>query len=240
VRRADRLFRLVQLLRHRRVTTAARLAEKLEVSERTIYRDIQDLALSGVPIQGEAGVGYALPRGFDLPPMMFTAEEIEALVLGARIVASWTDRSLAKAADGVLAKVEAVLPDRLKPNVDRTSLFAPKRQLPPQVLAHLAAARAAVSEQRKMRLTYLQPGSPPTERTVQPIGLFFWGSVWTMAAWCELRWDFRSFRLDRVQDAVVLEETFQPAPGRTREDFFRYVTANARKPATKAGAMEEI
>lgn len=240
MRRADRLFRLVQLLRNRRVTTASRLAEELEVSERTIYRDVQDLALSGVPIQGEAGVGYALHRGFDLPPMMFTAEEIEALVLGARIVASWTDRSLAKTAEGVLAKVEAVLPDRLKPNIDRTPLFAPKRQLPPQVLARLAAARAAVSEQRKMHLTYVKPSSLPTERTVQPIGLFFWGSVWTMAAWCELRGDFRSFRLDRMQDAVVLEETFEPVPGRTREDFFRYVTANAGKRAAKAGAREKI
>jgi predicted DNA-binding transcriptional regulator YafY len=127
VRRADRLFRLVQLLRRRRVNTATRLADELEVSERTIYRDVQDLIVSGVPIQGEAGVGYALPHGFDLPPMMFTAEEIEALVLGARIVASWTDQSLAKAAGGVLGKIEAVLPERLKPALDRTSLFAPKR-----------------------------------------------------------------------------------------------------------------
>ena len=236
MRRADRLFRLVQLLRQRRVTTAFRLAEALEVSERTIYRDIQDLALCGIPIQGEAGIGYALPRGFDLPPMMFTVEEIEALVLGARIVASWTDRSLARTAEAVLVKVEAVLPDRLKPSVDRTSLFAPKGQLSPQVLAHLATARAAISEHRKMHLAYVRPDSPPTNRTVQPIGLFFWGSVWTLAAWCELREDFRSFRLDRMQEAVVLEETFEPVPGRTREDFFRYVAANAGRRAAKADA----
>ena len=240
MRRADRLFRVVQLLRRRRVTTAARLAGVLEVSERTIYRDIRDLSLSGVPIQGEAGVGYALPRGFDLPPMMFTAEEIDALVLGARIVASWTDRSLAKAAQGVLTKVGAVLPDRLKPNVDRTSLFAPKRQLPPPVLAHLAAARTAIGEQRKIHMTYQQPNAQPTERTVQPLGLFFWGSVWTMAAWCELRRDFRSFRLDRMQKVVVMKEPYESAPGRTLEDFFRYVAANAVQSAAKASVRETV
>jgi len=212
----------------------------LEVSERTIYRDIRDLSLSGVPIQGEAGVGYALPRGFDLPPMMFTAEEIEALVLGARIVASWTDRSLAKAAQGVLTKVGAVLPDRLKPNVDRTSLFAPKRQLPPAVLAHLAAARTAIGERRKIHMTYEQPSAQPTERTVQPLGLFFWGSVWTMAAWCELRRDFRSFRLDRMQKVVVRRESYESAPGRTLEDFFRYVAAHAVQSASKASATETV
>jgi predicted DNA-binding transcriptional regulator YafY len=208
------------------VTTASRLADVLEVSERTIYRDIRDLSLSGVPIRGEAGVGYALPAAFDLPPMMFTAEEIEALVLGARIVASWTDRSLAKAAQGVLTKVGAVLPDRLKPNVDRASLFAPKGHLPPAVLAHLAEARTAISEHWKLHMNYAQPDAPLTDRTVQPLGLFFWGSVWTMVGWCELRRAFRSFRLDRMRSVAVMKERFEPTPGRTLEDFFRYVAAN--------------
>ena len=233
MRRADRLFRLVQLLRPRRVTTASQLAERLQVSERTIYRDIQDLVLSEVPINGEAGVGYVLERGFDLSPMMFTAEEVEALVLGARIVTSWADQSLANAANAALAKIEAVLPDRLKPKVNCTSLFAPKRQQPPSVLAYLAAVRAAISEQKKIRLTYLQPNRPPTERTIHPVGLFFWGSVWTMVGWCELRGDFRSFRLDRVQHAVVLETTFDPVAGQTLEDFFRYVAATVGKRFTK-------
>lgn len=233
MRRADRLFRIVHLLRHRSVTTASTLAEALEVSERTIYRDIRDLSLSGVPILGEAGVGYALPRGFDLPPMMFTSEEIEALVLGVRIVASWTDRSLAKAAQGVLAKVGAVLPDRLKPHVDQTFLFAPKGRLSPLVLAHLADARTAIGAQRKIHMVYAQPDARPTERTVEPIGLFFWGKVWTMVAWCELRHDFRSFRLDRMRDVVVMDDPCQPAPGRTLEAFFRYVVH--RRQASREG-----
>src|SRR5580693_4304739 len=118
MRRAARLFRIVQRLRRRGATTAAQLAELLEVSERTVYRDVRDLILSGVPIRGEAGVGYALPRDFDLPPLMFDAEEIEALVLGARIVQSWGDPELARAAESVLSKVESVIPERLRDRVN--------------------------------------------------------------------------------------------------------------------------
>ncbi len=125
VRRADRLFQLVQTLRRRPVVTAAALARDLEVSERAVYRDISDLVRSGVPIDGEAGVGYTLRRGFDLPPLMFTALEIEAMVLGARIVASWSDPALARAASDGLARIEAAVPDRLKQRLQQTPLFAP-------------------------------------------------------------------------------------------------------------------
>src|SRR5437899_1479879 len=110
MRRADRLFQIVQRLRRRGVTTAAQLAQALEVSERTVYRDVRDLQLSGVPILGEAGVGYALPRGFDLPPLMFTEEELEALVVGARMVQAWGDQKLARAAEDALSKIETVVP----------------------------------------------------------------------------------------------------------------------------------
>lgn len=125
VRRADRLFRIIQILRRRRVTTARRLAEELEVSARTVYRDVQDLVASGVPIEGEAGVGYVLRRGYDLPPLMFTEDEIEALVLGARIVGSWADAALARAAGDVLVKVDAVLPPRLKHRLIDSPLHSP-------------------------------------------------------------------------------------------------------------------
>src|SRR3546814_9884514 len=125
MRRADRLFQIVQELRRRKLVTARQLAESLEVSERTIYRDIKDLAASGVPIAGEAGVGYVLQRGYDLPPLMFTEEEIEALVLGARIIECWADAALAKAAADVVAKVEAVLPGHLGHHVSRTPHPAP-------------------------------------------------------------------------------------------------------------------
>src|SRR5205085_5312646 len=125
MRRADRLFQIVTKLRRRGAVTAAQLAEALVVSERTIYRDVRDLVLSGVPIQGEAGVGYALPRGFDLPPLMFTEEEIEALVLGARMVQAWADKRLARAAEDALAKIEQALPPRLQRSVSEAAFFAP-------------------------------------------------------------------------------------------------------------------
>ncbi len=125
MRRADRLFQIIQLLRRRHVITAAAIAEELEVSERTVYRDIKDLVGSGVPIEGEAGVGYMLRQGFDLPPLMFTAPEIEAMVLGARVVQSWGDAQLARAAGDALARVEAALPDKLKLKMQQTPLYAP-------------------------------------------------------------------------------------------------------------------
>src|SRR3954466_2243151 len=137
MRRADRLFQVIQLLRRRNVATAAWLAEELEVSERTIFRDVRDLMLSGVPIEGEAGVGYILRRGFDLPPLMFTETEIEAMVLGARVVTSWGDAGLAKAAAEALARVESVLPDRLRAKLTGTPLFAPGFHVPQSVAARL-------------------------------------------------------------------------------------------------------
>src|SRR4029079_3759435 len=138
----------IQLLRRRNVATAAWLAQELEVSERTIYRDVRDLTLSGVPIEGEAGVGYILRRGFDLPPLMFTEAEIEAMVLGARVVTSWGDAGLAKAAAEALARVEAVLPDRLRERITGTPLFAPGFHVPQAVAGTLTVMRNAIDEKR--------------------------------------------------------------------------------------------
>ncbi len=140
MRRADRLFQIVQLLRRRRVTTAAQIAERLEVSERTVYRDIRDLSLSGVPVLGEAGVGYRLGRDFDLPPMMFSVDEIQALVLGARMVESWGDEELRRAARGVLTKVEAVLPPSKRHRVQDTALFSLSSRVSPEVRANVGDA----------------------------------------------------------------------------------------------------
>ncbi len=221
MRRADRLFQIVQRLRRRGVTTARALAEALEVSERTIYRDVQDLQLSGVPIQGEAGVGYALPRGFDLPPLMFTEEEIEALVLGARVVQAWGGGALADAADQALAKIEHVLPERLRHRVPNARLFAPAFHVRGELTAHLSSLREAITGQRKIQFRYVDRSKQATERRARPLGLFFWGSAWSVGAWCELRSDFRNFRLDRMRDFAVLDEKFVPEPGRTLADLFR-------------------
>lgn len=223
MRRADRLFKIIQTLRHRRVVTAAYLAEELEVSERTIYRDMRDLSLSGVPIQGEAGVGYALPAGFDLPPLMFTEEELEALVLGARMVESWGDPKLAAAARQALNKVEVVLPERLRLEGTQPPLFAPARHLASETAEKLELLRGAIKTQHKLIITYNSVADERTERTVLPLCLFFWGTVWTFAAWCTLREGFRHFRVDRLEEARSSGETFAPEPGRTLEDFFQHI-----------------
>src|SRR3954468_7823126 len=176
VRRADRLFQIVQRLRRKRgVVKARELAEALEVSERTIYRDVADLIGSGVPIQGEAGVGYALPKGFDLPPLMFTEEEIEALVLGARIVQAWSDPELSRAAGDVLAKVEDVLPARLRERIPDATLFAPQFHVRGQLTAGLAPLRAAIRDRKKVGFGYEDKTKSASQRTVHPLGLFYWG-----------------------------------------------------------------
>ncbi len=158
MRRADRLFQIIQYLRSRRVTTAKWLAEALEVSERTIYRDIQDLAASGTPIEGEAGVGYVLRKGYNLPPLMFNKDEIAALTLGARLVKSWADPKLASAAEQVLSKVETVLPNHRKTDLHEARLFAPLTLIPPAVSTTMGCIRPAIDSQNKLRFNLHSSG----------------------------------------------------------------------------------
>ena len=230
MRRADRLFKIVQRLRRRGVTTATQLAEALEVSERTVYRDIRDLILSGVPVRCEAGVGYALPRDFDLPPLMFDDDEIEALVLGSRVVSSWTDRDLARAAESVLSKVEAVLPERLKDRVAASALFALNFRNRGEQGTAMSLLRTAIREHRKVAFDYVDKLESSSRRTVRPLGLFYWGNKWSLGAWCELRVNFRNFRLDRLSGAELLSATFVPEPGRSLQDFFRAQEEENREP----------
>jgi len=174
-----------------------------------------------VPIDGEAGIGYALRRGFDLPPLMFTEAEITALTLGARIVASWADPELARAAGSVLSKVETVLPDDLKQRLDQTRLFAPLTQIPAETAACMAQLRGAIDGCQRVRFCYTRADGVSSERSVWPLGLFFWGSVWTLGAWCELRSAFRNFRLDRVTDLAYCGDTFSQTEGRMLHDLVR-------------------
>jgi predicted DNA-binding transcriptional regulator YafY len=219
MRRGDRLFQIVQLLRRRRtVTTAKQIAEKLEISERTVYRDIRDLVLAGTPIDGEAGVGYRLRPGYDLPPLMFDREEIQALVLGARIVRQVGDPALVRASESILAKVATVLPKDLEPLLAETRLFAPAGRARAKSADALAIVREALIDRRRLRIRYANERGDATERTVRPLGVFFWGKTWTLAAWCELRVDFRNFRLDRVSESTLLD-TFEEEPGRTLRDL---------------------
>lgn len=198
MRRADRLFQIVQHLRGGRLVTAAMLAEQLEVSERTIYRDIVDLQSTGVPIDGEAGIGYIMRSGFDLPPLMFTHDEIVALVAGARIVRSWGGVSMARAAEEALIKIEAVLPEKERDRVANTQIFAPQMGITEQTRKLIDECEAAVESRNVLSFDYRDEAGALTNRSVQPLGLWFWGKVWTLVAWCELREDFRMFRIDRI------------------------------------------
>lgn len=235
MRRADRLFEIIQLMRRRPTVRARDLCEVLEVSERTIYRDIRDLIASGVPIEGEAGVGYVLRAGFDLPPLMFKETEIEALVLGARIVESWADTELADAATDAIAKIEAVIPERLRGFMASTALLAPGTHFMEPIAFDLAVLRRAVRGQAKVRFQYTDVAQQASERTVWPLSLAYFGPVWVLAAWCELREDFRTFRLDRMAEFSVTGQTFRPVPGRTLHDFLRRSQTWTRSSLSAAG-----
>ncbi|MCZ6592325.1 MAG: YafY family protein [Alphaproteobacteria bacterium] len=221
MRRADRLFQIVQYLRGGRLTTAARLAETLEVSERTIYRDIADLQASGVPIDGEAGVGYVMRNGYDLPPLMFTRDEIVALVAGARLIRAWGGAAMARAAEEALVKIESVLPDAERARANQVEIHAIAQEMTPQVRLRIDEIEHAVEERRRLALAYIDAEDRTTERTVRPLGLWFWGKVWTLVAWCELRNDFRMFRLDRITRMDNGGEVFRPERGKTLTDFYR-------------------
>ncbi|MBU2509755.1 YafY family transcriptional regulator [bacterium] len=220
MRRADRLFQIIQILRKRRITTAAHLADELEVSKRTIYRDLQDLIGSGVPIEGEAGVGYVLSKTYDFPPLMFTEEEIEALVLGVRIVKQWTDKGLAIAAGNILSKVEAALPENLKKRIEKSPLFSPNLSGNNNNADHLQDLRKAINNHRKLEFEYNRLDDQKSCRIVRPLCLAFMPPVWLLTAWCELRNDFRNFRIDRISNISILEEEYSEEPGKTLDDFF--------------------
>ena len=227
MRRADRLFQLVQLIRGRRLSTAAWLAERLEVSPRTVYRDVADLQAQGVPIEGEAGVGYRLGTGFDLPPLMLRREEAQALVAAVRLALPRLDGGLAAQAESALSKILSVLPRSDRAAAEQLALYAPALGGEDDVtLAHLALLRQAIEARRKVQVDYLALNDQLSQRVLRPLGCFFWGHAWTLGAWCELREEFRSFRIDRVQALVVLDEGFRDEPGKTLADLLRRVGAN--------------
>lgn len=224
MRRADRLFQLVQLIRGRRLSTARFLAGRLEVSERTVYRDVADLAAQGVPIEGEAGVGYRMRSGFDLPPLMFTREEAQALVAAVRVAGSRLDPALAGHAEGALSKILAILPAAARAAAESMAVLAPPSAVDVASRERLGVLRRSAEQRRKVRLAYLDlKGARTSERVVRPLGCVFWGEVWTLAAWCESRADFRNFRIDRVDALAVLDERFRDEPGKTLADLLRAV-----------------
>lgn len=217
MRRADRLFAIVQILRGRRLTTAAQIAGRLEVSLRTVYRDIRDLSLSGVPVEGEAGVGYRLRPGFDLPPLMFELGEIEALALGARIVQAWSSPGLAAGAESALEKIAQALPPPRRAWLEQTRLFALNFSPPPD--DRIDPLRAAIAERRVVRIDYVDGNGTASTRQVWPLGLWFWGGSWVLGSWCTQREAFRNFRLDRVRALDTCAECFPDQHGHRLQDF---------------------
>ena len=224
MRRADRLFQIVQLIRGRLLTTAAFLAQRLEVSERTVYRDVADLQHQGVPIEGEAGVGYRLGKGFELPPLMFTSDEARALVASVRMAQVWQDPALAQASQVALGKILSVLPASARLAAQSMAIYAPPVGLEPSVQATLQTLREAAQAHRKVQVAYRDAKDAVSQRTLRPLGCFYWGSVWTLAAWCETRNAFRSFRLDRMEALLNLDgpqSQFRDEAGKTLADYLR-------------------
>ena len=221
MRRADRLFQIVQLIRGRRLTTAKWLAQRLEVSERTVYRCVADLQYQGVPIEGEAGVGYHLGEGFDLPPLIFTPQEAQALVVMTRVAQQWLDPALARASESALSRVLSVLPADQRHAAQHTPVYSPPWGLTAEQQPRLQRWREATHSAHKLALAYIDAQGRTSERTAWPLGSFFWGAVWTLVAWCEKRQDFRSFRLDRIQAMTGLPETFRLVDGQRLIDYLR-------------------
>ena len=212
MRRAERLFLIIHNLRGRRAIPARRLAESLSVSARTIYRDVADLQLSGIPIEGEAGVGYTLRKGSDIPPLMFDSAELEALVVGARFTEALAGKRLADGARQALVKIEAVLPEELRRRSERSRILAPVNGRRAAEREQVDRLHQAIDEHRLVRFSYVRGDGTGSLRDVEPICLAFWGQSWTLGSWCRTRQDFRTFRLDRMAAMEALDASFEPEP----------------------------
>lgn len=215
MRRADRLLQIVQSLRrHRGPMTAQALADELEVSRRTIYRDMLALQASLVPIEGEAGIGYVLRPGYDLPPLMFTVEEVEAIVLGARLARERGDAGLARAADDVLAKISAVLPPPLSAALERSALLVPPRIGEDEAFGpYMGLLRKAVRDRTSLHIGYADAAGTVTHRVVWPLALLFFSSVTLLGSWCEMRRTYRFFRTDRIRNPQTTGQRFDTRNG---------------------------
>ena len=215
MRRSDRLFDIIQRLRTTsRPTTAATLAAELEVTVRTVYRDIATLQARRVPIEGAPGIGYVLRKGFDLPPLNFTIDEIEAIAVGARMVHRLKDHKLQEAAQSVLAKVTVAVPERLRPHIADAPIYVSPGMTPEAQGADLAEVRAAIRDSRKLYIAYADEAGRRTNRTVWPIAMAYYVDATLIGAWCELRADYRNFRVERIASSRVLEEHFDQDNGR--------------------------
>jgi predicted DNA-binding transcriptional regulator YafY len=210
LRRADRLFDILRILRAAtRPVTAAAIAGELEVTVRTVYRDIATLQARRTPIEGAAGIGYVLRRGFDLPPLMFTEDEAEAIAVGVRMLARTGDPGLQTAAQSVLSKITLVVPDPLRDYLNTAPVYVSKSGAPiPAERGLPTMIRHAIRDGRKVRIIYEDGDGRRTSRVIQPFAVAYYVEATLICAWCELRNDIRHFRTDRVVGADVLDESF--------------------------------
>ena len=208
-------------MRGRRLSTARWLADRLQVSERTVYRDVAQLQHQGVPIECEAGQGYRLGQGFDLPPLIFSTQEAQALVVMTRLAQQWLDPALARASEMALSRVLSVLGPQQRSAAQQTPAYSPPWGLKAQEQTHMQQWREATQSGHKLELTYRDAQGRDSLRLVWPLGCFYWGTLWTLAHWCEKRQDFRSFRLDRIQALTLSEARFVTAPGQRLVDYLR-------------------
>lgn len=229
MRRADRLFQIIQIMRRtRRPVTADVIAAELEVSKRTLYRDIADLIGQHVPIRGEAGIGYVLDGDFDMPPLMLTPDEIEAAVLGAQWVAARGDAVLAQAARDLVAKIEAAVPERLRPFVEEPASGSPPRRVSEPDRVDMAKVRAAIHGGCKVHIAYRDEQGRTSERTIWPVMIGYFETVRMLAAWCELRQDFRHFRIDRLTSADFTDERYPARRADLRNRWRKMLAAKHR------------
>lgn len=206
MRKSDRLFQLTNILRKHQPLTAQQLAEKLMVSERTIYRYVDDLSASGIPIYGEPGIGYRLVEGFELPPLHLSREELEALITGVSFTASLTGKDLAASAQSLLAKIEAVLPNSANMISDEERVVrVPTLYRDAKIHQTWSKVHSAIESKRRLTITYRSLSDVETARVVIPLGLFYWGGKWTLGCWCELRHAYRDLRLDRIAELKFSE-----------------------------------
>ena len=222
MRRADRLFQIVQILRRSRAPiTAEAMAEELETSKRTVYRDIADLIGQRTPIRGEAGVGYILEDGFDMPPLMLTQEEVEAAVLGAQMVVARGDPALSRAAQDLIAKIGAVIPEALRPLVVEPSTRAASNWRATADNVDMVQVRQAIRAGHKLTLTYSDEQGRESQRTIWPFAVGYHETTRLIVAWCELRQDFRSFRTDRVSAPEFAQVRYPDRPASLRARWRR-------------------
>ncbi len=219
MRRTDRLFEIIQILRNGKLHRAQDIADRLKVSTRTIYRDMETLMASGVPVEGERGVGYLVREAITLPPLTLTPAELEALNLGMAIVAEAADAELKAAADSLAAKVDAALPTETMAEADSWKFAVSPFADVARGLAQMPTLRAAIKARQKLFLRYRRIDGDLTERVIRPLQMEYWGRVWSVTAWCETRAAFRVFRVDLIESAEALPELFVDEPGKRLQDY---------------------